>query len=151
MSVQQGQSHEVTLPSAIPRFFFLSWMSLGSPCTDQFCCNVAVGTGSCTPCELELVEVPTRGRQYSQQEWFHTPQPHGTGSLCPLKMHCVTPGCACLSSPCILDVENRTNFILNKSHQRFSVSLSSYTEPLVFSIFFFLGIFSQHSIRVIVQ
>lgn len=74
----------------------------------QFCCSVAASTGSCTPCELELFQVPTCARQYSHQEWLNTPQPHGTGSLCPLKVHCVTPDCACLSSPYILAVENGT-------------------------------------------
>lgn len=121
MSVQQGQSHQVTLPSVIPRLFSLLDVYLNAlalPVLIQFCCSVAVSTGSCTPCELELVQVSAYGRQIFPVGVVQYTPTTLNWPLCPCKMHCDTPGCACLSSPYILDVENRTNFILNKSHLR---------------------------------
>lgn len=81
-----GPKPEVTLPSAIPSLLSLPaeyLNALALPVLIQFCCCVAASTGSCTPCELELLQVPACGGQYSQQEWFNTPQPHGIGPRSP--------------------------------------------------------------------
>lgn len=139
MSVPQGQSHEVTVPSAIPSLFSLLDECLNAvalPALIHFCCRVAASTGSCTPREPELVLVLLVGDNIpSRSGSIHPAQRHQELALYPPQD--VLCYCACLSSPYILDVENGTNFILNKSHLRFSIFLSSYTEPLVFSIFFF--------------
>lgn len=68
-----GPKPEVTLPSAIPSLFSLPdeyLNALALPVLIEFCCCVAASTGSCTPYELELLQVPACGGQYSQQKWF---------------------------------------------------------------------------------